>query len=233
VAAAVEPISPELVLVDPELARVARARLDSRTDIATIPRVVEAATVTPPEERRIDGVVKRVQERLTFVLLGVSVAANGALAAAVLAGDGGRPVAIPAVAAQEADKPPQQIPTHEVAATTVAHLRTHPPVRERTPASVGIQASIPTKRAVERQILALVFRSPKTTLPPQLIDARTGLPKNNLQAVCRHERGRVFRCVVRAALNHRARVVVRYRVLLTGRGVYSWSRPDALTRHRR
>jgi hypothetical protein len=211
----VEPISPELVLIDPELARVARAQLAKRAEIDAIRQVVEAATVaSPPSQRPRVTLPKRFRQQLTFAALSLSVAVNGALLAVVIGGD----AAPTAVAAQRAAAAKRPIVAHEVEATAVQRIATSPRVR--------VTGRLPNKAAVERRILALAFRSPKTTLPPQLIDAHTGLPKNNLQAICRHERARIFRCVVRA-VNQRSSVVVRYRVLLTGRGIYSWSRPDA------
>jgi hypothetical protein len=277
----VEPISPELVLVDPELARVARARLATSGDIAILRRAAEAVTFTPPQERRrLDIAVKQVRERLTVTLLGVSVAVNGAFTAALLQGDGARRSAVRAISVEPLDAQPRVSPkgpvqkvaapprvgnraaassrgvqhvrregthvrrvqpvtappvpvqtvrtpwptvtTREVAGTTAVERIRKPPRESARPAG-----RIPTVREVERRIVKLVLRSPRKTLPPQLIDARTGLPKNNLRISCRHERARIFRCVIGLVSDARHRVVVRYRVLLTGRGIYSWSRPGS------
>lgn len=78
---------------------------------------------------------------------------------------------------------------------------------------------------VERRILALVVQSPAGKLPSALIDRKTGLAKNNLQAVCRLSKASSFLCVIRPA-QHRPRegLYVRYRPARTGGGAFTWYR---------
>jgi len=78
---------------------------------------------------------------------------------------------------------------------------------------------------VERRILALVVQSPTGKLPSALIDRKTGLAKNNLQAVCRLSKASSFLCVIRPA-QHKPRegLYVRYRPARTGEGVFTWYR---------
>ena len=79
-----EAISPELVLVDPELARVARARLASSADISTLRHVVAVATPPAAERSRVDDALDWLRPRVMTALVGLSLAANGVLLAVVL-----------------------------------------------------------------------------------------------------------------------------------------------------
>jgi hypothetical protein len=77
--------------------------------------------------------------------------------------------------------------------------------------------------AAEQRILALVVQSPSGKLPPALVDRRTGLAKNNLQAVCRSEPSRSFLCLVRPARHRPGEgLYVRYRPSRDGRGSFAW-----------
>jgi hypothetical protein len=76
---------------------------------------------------------------------------------------------------------------------------------------------------VERKILALVVQTP-SRLPAALIDKRTGLAKNNLQAVCRPASSGGYLCVVRPASHKPGEgLYVRYRVGADGRTSFTWS----------
>jgi hypothetical protein len=82
-----------------------------------------------------------------------------------------------------------------------------------------------TLAAVERKVLALVVESPEGKLPPSLIDPTTGLPENNIQAVCRARTRRSLLCVVRPAQHNPGEgLFVAYRLNGSGRGVYTWYR---------
>ena len=81
----------------------------------------------------------------------------------------------------------------------------------------------PSEAALERRIFALIINAPRAKLPPNLIDQTTGLPKNNLQVVCREARSpRLFLCVVRLAGNGKGKLLVRYRAARGGGGVLTW-----------
>jgi hypothetical protein len=72
-------------------------------------------------------------------------------------------------------------------------------------------------------VLGIVVQAPAGKLPPALINSRTGLAKNNLQAVCRLGGSRSFLCTV-APLHHKAKegLYVRYRLRRDGRGLFTW-----------
>jgi hypothetical protein len=73
---------------------------------------------------------------------------------------------------------------------------------------------------VERKLLTLIVQAPAGKLPQVLIDAKTGLAKNNLQAVCRRiGRSRSVLCVVQSA-HHKSGegLYVRYRGNRKGTG---------------
>ena len=79
---------------------------------------------------------------------------------------------------------------------------------------------------VERRILRVVVASPTGKLPRALIDSKTGLAKNGLQAICRRESGRSFLCLVRPAKHKPGEgLYARYRVNRKGNGgTFSWYR---------
>ena len=95
---ALEPISPELVLVDPELARVARARLPDREtagpDLETTVRPVgplrerQEPEAQMPQAPRVESppISQRPGRRLVTVLLTISLMANAILIAVAVAG---------------------------------------------------------------------------------------------------------------------------------------------------
>ena len=85
------------------------------------------------------------------------------------------------------------------------------------PPSIGVNA------AIERRILALVVKSPGGKLPPTLVDQRTGLAKNNLQAVCNSAPSNSLLCLVRPAQHSPGEgMLVRYRPTADGRGSFFW-----------
>ena len=70
--------------------------------------------------------------------------------------------------------------------------------RRQTPARA---AAAETSAAVERKLLTVIVQSPAGKLPPALIDGKTGLAKNNLQAVCTPSSdAQSFVCVVTSAI---------------------------------
>lgn len=198
-----EPISPELVLVDPTLARVDFARLIAQalperpTDLETDRVAADRAPAEPaaPVEREAEVGPRRLQGRVLPILLALSLAGNGVLLG-IGVGGGGASVA-PSVVPSST-----QTPTRPAAAS-------RPPVEARA--------------AIERRILALVVQSPAGKLPPTLVDQRTGLAKNNLQVVCRSAPSNSFLCVVRP-VGHRPGegLQVRYRLGRNGRGSFTW-----------
>ena len=182
-----EPISPELALIDPELARadLTRAELASADAIQPL-----ASPPRPAAERRAR------RSRAAPILFAVSLAANGFLLAS-LAADEWR--ANPVVAASAAHAP-LLAPGAPLAADVDAESERKLPARHRQ-----------TTAAVEQKILSALVQSPTGKLPPALVDPRTGLAKNNLQAVCQSVRDS-FLCTVRPARHKPGEgLSVRYR----------------------
>jgi hypothetical protein len=236
-----EPISPELVLVDPELARAERARLleleriEAPTAETRIPPQVDStpAQVSATQVWEVPGDVgwqpqaERPRRRLTPTLLTASLMANAILIAVVIAGARG-------------DEPSPALP---VALTTTTAPRESPAVSSKPEAkkpgharrSKTQRRSRPGRRRallhetngeVERKILNLVIQSPRGKLPSALIDRKTGLAKNSLQAVCRSSGAPgSFLCIVRP-VRHRPTegLYARYRAGQAGRGVFTWYR---------
>jgi hypothetical protein len=197
-----EPISPELALVDPALARADLARLAvvaRPEEPADLRRALDAVDHAPPEiaarsESEPSIGPRSMRHRVLPILAGISLAVNGFLVAIVVAGGRNN---------EAAPRPPV------VLAAATAETVSRPPVTARA--------------AAEQRILALVVQSPSGKLPPALVDRRTGLAKNNLQAVCRIEPSRSFLCLVRPAQHRRGEgLYVRYRPSRDGRGSFAW-----------
>jgi hypothetical protein len=185
-----EQISPELVLVDPELRRLALpGRIDApaappRRSTPSMPLVEPFA----PRRRTTDGglraAVRSLADRLTFNLLVVSIIVNLVFAGTLMAG------------ATEAP-------------------RLEPLRRATTPPAPAADA----KADAERAVLALIQTRPLARLAPRLVDRSTGGLRNNVQAVCRHTGADRFLCIVRPP-EHRNEegLEVRYRRLTGGGG---------------
>jgi len=206
----VEPISPELVLVDPDLARVERARLTERAELAAavdasaLRLAVERTLQPEPEDASFKGDGSRSVGRSTRMLVLqalflVALLANGVVLAIVVAGNG-------------KDGTSREAFT----APTPAAIASETLSRQR----------VTGKTQVEQRILAQIVKAPQARLPTALIDASTGLAKNNLQVSCR--RGRIagsLVCVVRLAGNDGGiQAYVSYRSRPDGRGTLAWGR---------
>jgi hypothetical protein len=215
-----EPISPELVLVDPELRKEALARLEvappldrapSRAPIE-LPEALRVAPAplppAPPDARagRRPALTRLVPLIVPFTLVfGVVVA----MAGSELRGDTSS-LAAPARTSvrprSEHAKPPPAPPPPEVVRP-----------RRRT-----VQ-TLPSRRTVEREVLLQAVLGPGGKLPQALIDQRTGLAKNGLEAHCLPNGGRSYACVVGPARDVRTKGVrVSYRTDARGRAVVTW-----------
>ena len=236
-----EPVSPELVLVDPELAQAERARLASRDNVTGLvsdravgtaarpapvfPRA-QAIAPTPPLEEVAEirvyeepappptavGVGRR---RFRNGLLTVSLLANAVLISVVVAGSGENQSvsAFPSTLSKGRE-------TSARTTTAAKTPRSSPPTKrvKRPP-----QTAPKTVGEVERMILTAVAESPKGKLPPSLINPASGLAQNNLQSVCHASIGASFSCVIRPA-HHRPTegLYVRYRPASNGRWTLKW-----------
>jgi hypothetical protein len=235
---ALEPISPELVLVDPELARVARARLPNREtagpDLETTGRPVgplrerQEPEAQMPQAPRVESppLSQRPRRRLVTVLLTISLMANAILIAVAVAGarehDGILTLAgaLRTTTIRAGPSGPSNRSTDRGA--LLPKKRAVAPGKSKSSSKVLRE----TSGEVERKILNLVIQSPSGKLPPALIDSKTGLAKNGLQAVCtRSGSSRSFLCLVRPAQHKAAEgLYVRYRAGRGGAGVFTWYR---------
>jgi len=212
-------ISPELVLVDPELARairsgfhrggepgtsrdsLERSPLRPLVDISTLRRAAAARPVDEDIHVVPRASSKRImataRPRLVPVVLLVSLFGNGLVLS-------------------------QLVTRHNLQKTQAAGITT---VASAAVENVGAAMLHPTTKAdVERAVLSLLLRSPRGNLPPQFIDQTTGLPKNNVRARCRRAtRSRSFRCIVQTETAPPGEgVYVRYWPNRSGRTAFSW-----------
>jgi hypothetical protein len=234
-------ISPELVLVDPELARIARASLALHPGKPTPP--VFATPAAPPElpaaaplyyaldtPQVIHSSAKRADEPpprgweavlatashlfslVTPPMLFLSFLVNLALAGALLAGGGDAPLLQPEPAFVQPVSTQSTEPTGE----TPAVVQTSAPpssqktgrarTRSRTKAKANAgrartEARARAKASAERTVLTLLQTVPKGRISA-LIDPKSGLLKDNVQAVCRRRPAKhaaLFVCAIRVA----------------------------------
>jgi hypothetical protein len=226
-----EPVSPELVLVDPELARRERARLEEKArlesllDIAALRRAVESQ---PPPFEEVVGRKPKWGEaaafsrrRLVPAALLCSLLANGLLVAHVMArqGEEATQVAVRMVTLTESAATTSQTSTSQTSTSQTSAAQTGQPKPSRVPKASTRLAS---KSAVERRLVSLILSAPARKLPRSFIDPTTGLVKNNVQVVCRKKKHRSFLCAVRLSTGNAKRALyVRYR-MNKGHGVFKW-----------
>ena len=198
-----EPISPELVLVDLELAERERTRLREKAALEAYlaahhpapppvqPVVPERHPVTETPRRTSREFLRR---RVLPAALVASLFVNGYVVAdLVLRADSQTSVEVAVRSASSA-----------------------------APA-VRMPARLPRKTLVERKLVSLVLSAPARKLPRAFVDQKTGLVRNNVQVVCRAAKRRSYLCTVRLAKAHRGKVlVVRYRTTRVGRSVFAW-----------
>lgn len=226
----VQPISPELALVDPDLAREAGDPLFPRPSlngahfapIGTIPVRIRPARVRYPAARpgRHPTHSWRLPARWVIASLVVLPMCVVALAGIVATSRTPR-------SSQVAVMPSEAPPAAPDAAPRVGETTRDPTPSEPHSRRNGKQSAAAVDRGraeAERRVLAEVARMPVGTLPAGLIDQVSGLPKNNLQAVCRSVPKGSFSCLVRP-LRHRRDEGVRVKYRPTpGSGTFTWSR---------
>jgi len=209
-----EPVSPELVLVDPELARRERGRLE---EIAYLRELVDSATVDVPVEasfatsveplpatapRRSAGELAR--RRLLPAALMCSLLVNGFLLAELLTDESPQPTA----AADQAS-----ISSPGVVQTLARPFSTRSATR-----------AVATRRFVEQKLASFIVAAPAGKLPQRFLDPATGLVKNNVQIACHRRPRSSFVCAVRLPSDGLGQgVYVRYRALRNGEGSFKWS----------
>ena len=199
----VEPISPELALIDPELAQAHLAWLEDAAKVGaaaleSVPDLPAAAT-EPQAQMRVRA---SPWKNANGVGVALSLGVNGFLVAVVVARDRPTPAA-------------QQQPAAAVGVLV-------PPAVPDVPAAGT--ASVRPGASIEQRILSLVVSSPRTRLPAALIDSATGLPKDGLQAVCRDGPADSQLCLVRPSQHRPGEgISVRYTPSPDGRGTFTWS----------
>jgi hypothetical protein len=220
-----EPVSPELVLIDPELARRERARLEEKAylksvlDVAALSRAPEsqpppvADTVRPRAQWR--DATTFAKRRLVPAALLCSLAANGFLVAHLVARGGAQEAAQVAV---------RMVTLTESASTAVPPTATGPAGEPETaPGTKATTTVSTTKGAVEREVFSLILSAPARKLPRNFINPSTGLVKNNVQVVCTKRTQRSFLCAVRLPADVASKAFyVRYRIVKKGHVVFKW-----------
>jgi hypothetical protein len=207
-----EPVSPELVLIDPELARRERARLEEKAYLQSVLDVAALARAAEESQPLMAETVHRrtpwrdattfAKRRLVPAALLCSLAVTGFLVAHFVGRSGGQEAA-------------------QVAVRMVTLTQSAPAA---PPVSTASTAESSRKSAVERKVVALILSAPARRLPRDLIDSTTGLVKNNVQVVCREKsRPRSFLCAVRLSSDSTGKALyVRYRTDKNGRGAFKW-----------
>jgi hypothetical protein len=238
-----EPVSPELALVDPDLARRERARLEERAyleaviaaprrtaasppvDVAALRRAVE--TSSPPvddileeDEERWRHVITFTRKRLLPAALMCSLLVNGFLVADLVARKG-RETATP-VAVRMATST-EELPTAPStnAGALSAPLQT---ARSATATQTKMKTKkMKTKTLVERKLVSLIVAAPAGKLPRRFVDPATGLVKNNVHVICSRKTRRSFLCAVRLAGDGPVQgIYVRYSLRSGDHGVFKW-----------
>jgi hypothetical protein len=165
-----EPISPELALIDPDLRRADMARLSAHAFVVTPSRVRPIGPVAGPRASRV-WPRRAAQVIALFALMGAWVLVAN-------------------VAARNSSSRPVLLTSSTLAASAASAVPTP-----------GPSVSLDQRSRIEQQLLQLVIQSPSAHLPSALIDPRTGLALNNLQAVCHAGTKGRYSCIVRPALH--------------------------------
>jgi hypothetical protein len=249
-----EPISPELVLVDPELRRALQAQALERAQLRLVvspepsrraqapdraavalsesPWQAHPAAVPPfslplpeAEPRRARRVLAGTRRYLVRAILPISLVLNAILITLAVSDATVSPpptAAGPSLSRTAPDN--KQTPSPATKAKRQSTQTPATAATERKPTAPRLGARDPR---LERKLLNLVVQAPAGKLPRALIDSKTGLAKNGLQAVCRRENGRSFLCVVRPPKQHKPGegLYARYRVNRKGNGgAFTWYR---------
>jgi hypothetical protein len=245
-----EPISPELVLVDPELRRKVLAQLLEDVLLEALPEPAPRPSQIEPAPKPVEPAVslprpaapmplsqalhrpgqvapkRRRRRRLAPALLPVSLAVN-VIVIALSVSDAriartspSSPLAIDPPVPSQLAPPTTKSPSAKKAQRPAASAKRRATRKSKPGASKRAAAMRETRGKVEQKVLNTVIQSPAGKLPRALIDPKTGLAKNNLQAVCRRTRGfQSFLCVVQPVQHKRGEgLYVRYSLNRNGTG---------------
>ena len=217
-----EPVSPELVLVDPELARRERARLEEKAylqsvlDVPALRRAVESQTLPEVESvqpgRDWRTATTFAKRRLVPAALLCSLLANGLFVAHLVARQG-----------EQAAQVAVRIVTRMDSVGSAPRTTTSPATERVAQPAVKVATNrVSAKSAVERRVVSLILSAPAHKLPPNFVDPTTGLVKNNVQVVCR-KRKRSFLCSVRLPSDATGKALyLSYRTRKNGQGTFTW-----------
>ena len=239
-----QPISPELVLVDPELRQaflaqesLARVPLQVVPDVESLPREstperepvalpkivsfsdrqAPAPAATTPQARDVPSSRRRATVR---VILAISLALNAILIALTVSDATVSPQASPPAPVLDATAPGNR--AQESAPLPKSGQSSSSGPR----AGAASAATSPRSPALERKLLNLIVQAPAGKLPRALIDSKSGLAKNGLQAVCRRKDARSFLCVIQSPKHKLGEgLYASYRVNRKGNGgTFTWYR---------
>jgi hypothetical protein len=240
-----EPVSPELVLVDPELAQRERARLSERARLEERlreQRLREAEMVrresTEGRATQVDidiGALRRAVERSTAAPppTGAKLAWKATadhlrkrvMVAVLMCSLLVNGVVLADVVGRTDDSVPAVAPPVTVTVGPLAQSVASSPSSPQPTSSVSTTPARTveaTRASVERKLIAQILASPAGKLPRIFLDERTGLVKNNVHVVCSAATRSSFICTVRLAGNSGRVVTVRYRTTRDGKGTFKW-----------
>jgi hypothetical protein len=224
-----EPISPELVLVDPVLAERERTRLCENARLAEIlehehqtpPRVetpvVDVAALRrafeqdagPWDEDELSAerptVRASARRKLLLGALLASLLVNGILAADLVVRTDAQQATLGVPAAVQ-------------------------PARIKPPSPVQPASALPERSIVEQKLISLIAEAPARKLPRAFVDPQTGIVRNNVQVKCRKAVSRSYRCTIRMPGSARAALSVRYRLGRDGKGTLTWAKNEGTSR---
>jgi hypothetical protein len=245
-------ISPELVLVDADLATVARASLSTQPNASAgralasreiptdapmyyafdAPPVVHLNTARRPDpplspREKVVTAVSYVFSLVMPAVLLFSVLVNLALAGAIL-GMRDDPTV---TSSQQTTWPGRTVlnaDTKPAPRLGNRHAATRRTPRRHANVKAGaasVRSRARAKASAERTVLRLLQTAPRTRVAP-LIDPNTGLVRNNVQAVCHSisiEHLRPFACVIQSASRGRIPVIhIRYSLDAHGQAHIKW-----------
>jgi hypothetical protein len=218
-------ISPELVLVDPELRRRILAELLQNDALDAL--AARSARLYPPPDaaaeqlrrplagQRPAEVEPRRRGSRWPKALRTPALLPGLVALSIFVALGVSEARLSEPTLGAASPPRRTSPTATPAASSTSVPRSGDDVDLRTRRRA--RASRDASAVVERKVLAQIVQAPSGKLPRALIDSTTGLAKNGLQAVCRPSGGS-YLCVVRPTRHGEGEGLrVRYRA-----GVFTW-----------
>jgi hypothetical protein len=215
-----EPVSPELVLVDPELAECERVRLVEKARLAEylarseVRAAAQPAVPVPRDEPRSDFSRRLAhvgRRKLLPAALLCSLLANGFFAADLVT---------------RADKTGGTAALQVAARPTGVSPVTTPSVTSVTRSAVvsggAFRRHLTNKALVERKLVALILTAPARKLPRTFIDPTTGLVKSNVRVICHRASRRSYGCAVRLPPGSgKGHLAVAYRVA-HGKGLFKW-----------